>query len=483
MKTTSLENPSTSRQSLPGFSLLELLIVLGALSSVLAMGFIHLSNTHQAATATKLTQDVAAMNRAVRTYKLSGGDLTTATTPDAVMAKLKTISSRASATAGLRGAMIDLRLRGVASTGTGTPRAVWDTAAESFKIATSGSGYQEFVIDPAAAPAIPTEESRKVLLALDDSDKWIWGFNEARPTPTGPRTSGTTIDEPVITPGPIDNIIVLQAPAFSIPGALYDYSAFAPDLPVSLIDSNEPGAAMMFYSMNNGPWQAWNGTPISVPRVLTTSLRAYSSPNDPDRFEESAINSAAYETIFFSGESAGLFSNPIGDPALTCNLPSGANSPHFTWGSPATTLGFTEPNSLTFTPRTFTDIAPDQSFELGQLTYYNGTIWSGTSATSIQLTVNLNLATPGVIETLPFTFRLLSTVNRNLNPDDDADYVYIPDVSTRFNTTIKGQTFYLVLSFGAHGPHGFTTIDTFHTHENKTMTGTIYGRFTTTPPA
>lgn len=154
------------------------------------------------------------------------------------------------------------------------------------------------------------------------------------------------------------------------------------------------------------------------------------------------------------------------------------------------------PNSLSFSGKNLGTIAPEQLFELGTLSYYNGSVWSGTMADSIKLKVTLNLTTPGVVENLEYTFRLMSTVNtkaekmadrRNRETeqqmdDADADFVYIPDVSTRFNTTIKGQTFYLVLSFGEHTSNGFTTINTFHTHENETMSGKIYGRFTTTPP-
>ncbi|MDB6069855.1 MAG: hypothetical protein JWL81_1026, partial [Verrucomicrobiales bacterium] len=206
---------------------------------------------------------------------------------------------------------------------------------------------------------------------------------------------------------------------------------------------------------------------------------------------------AQYETIFFGGSSTGAFKNPIGDPGMVTNLTATSSSPTFTRGSPATSMGFYQPNSLSFTGKALPTIAPEELFELGTLTYFNGSVWTGTMANSVVLNVTLNLTTPGVVENLAFKFNLLSTVNTKADKkenrhndeteeemdDDDADYVYIPDVSTRFNTTIKGQVFYLILSFGEHDSNGFTTIDTFHTHENKTMSGKIYGRFTTTPPA
>ena len=106
-----------------GFSLLELLIVLAAMSSVAAMGYVHFSSTTEAVKAAKLRQDVAALNTAVRTYLMSGGDLSTVADGAAVIAKLKTTASAAhrSTLAGLRGSMVDLRLRAVGNPGKGNP--------------------------------------------------------------------------------------------------------------------------------------------------------------------------------------------------------------------------------------------------------------------------------------------------------------------------------------------------------------------------
>ncbi|MDB6070126.1 MAG: hypothetical protein JWL81_1297 [Verrucomicrobiales bacterium] len=488
-----------SKLRIRGFSLLEILMVLAAISCVVAMGMIHLMDGEKSVKSVKLAQDVKSLNNAVRTYYLSGGKLSAANTADAVIAKLKSVSaaSQRNTIAGLRGTMVDVRLRGVASAEDGTERAVWDQATMTFGIANSGSGIKEFVLDVAAVPAVPVEETRGQVLAMDNADKWIWSYNDNAAATTAPRLPATAIATPVTTSTAAANITVLQAPAFSKPGALYAYNDFNPDMKVSLVDPNPPNSAQIYYSISNGAWIPWNGTPLSIPRALTTEVRTYSAPLDPDRFEESALNSAAYETIYFGGTSSGTFSNPIGDPGMVTNLTNGAVAPNFTWGSAATSIGFTTPNSLTFAGKNLGTIAPEDTFELGTLTYFNGTVWTGTMANSVVLNVALNLTTPGVVENLAFTFKLMSTVNTKLTKiatpgntetetqmdDADADFVYIPDVSTKFNTTIKGQVFYLILSFGAHSADGFTTINTFHTHENKTMTGKIYGRFTTTPPA
>lgn len=497
---TRLSSSVSQSRRVCGFSLLEILIVLAALSSVAAMAFIHLSGTADSVRSVRLTHDVAALNQAVLTYVASGGTLAGVTDGNDVVAKLKTVAAPAqkSTIAGLRGSMIDLRLRGVPAAGSpaGTPRAVWDVAKSRFLIQTSGDGFSAFILDSAATPTVPVGESRNVLLAMSTSDHWIWSTSEPAVVAAAPRAAPVSAEVPVemATAGP--NMTVLQAPGFSLPGALYDYSAFNPDLKVSLTDPNSPNTAQLYYSVANGPWVAWTGTPLSIPRALTTELRAYSAPLNIDVFEPSNTSAAVYETIYFAGSSSGNFNNPKGDSGLASNLLGGLAGPLFTWGSPAVASGYTQPNSLNFTGKTIATMAPDQLFEVGTLTYYNGSTYSGTNASSVQLTIKLNLTTPGVSETLPFTFNLLSTPNtkadkmgdkRNketeLQMDNaDADYVYIPSVSTKFNTVIKGQTFYLVLSFGSNSTNGFTTINEFHTHENKTMSGSIFGRFTTTPP-
>jgi len=484
MKISNFSHKSISLARRPhGFSLLEMLIVLGALSSVAAMAFMNFSNTTDSVKTAKLRQDVAALNSAVRTYLMSGGDLSTVSGGAEVIAKLKTTARAGQRTtiAGLRSSMVDLRLQGIPTAVDGSPRAIWDDSRESFVVQNTGTGFREFRLD-GVAPTTQVEETRRVVMAMDSSDKWIWSFTDQTKTTSAPRAGAAVQENPVPATNTAPTMKVLQAPQFTVPGALYGYDAFNPDMKVSLIELNDVTEADTFYSIADGPWQRWNGLPISIPRALTTELRAFSSPLDPDHFEQSAIADTVYETIFFGGTSNGTFTAPKGDSGLASNLLGGLSNSFFTFGSPATSSGYTKPNSLAFSGKNFLSVAPDQLFELGTLTYYNGSTYAGTNASSVQLEVSLNLTTPGVVETLPFTFNLLSTTNKGVDPNADADYVYIPKVSTKFNTIIKGQVFYLVLSFGSNSTNGFTTIDEFHTHENKTMTGSIFGRFTTTEP-
>lgn len=86
--------PSKKRAAL---TLIEVLMVLTVMSMVAAFGIVQFKDTTGSVRSTKLQQDVAALNRAVRTYAMSGGDLETATTGDAIIAKLKgTVSGKGS---------------------------------------------------------------------------------------------------------------------------------------------------------------------------------------------------------------------------------------------------------------------------------------------------------------------------------------------------------------------------------------------------
>jgi len=457
-----------------GFSLLEVLMAVAVLSTVLAAGYFVVSGAAEAARGGKLKSDVVTINNAVRTYLVNGGKLAASVTPDEVLTQLKTTADATSGArmAGVKGSLLDARLRGIIATGAGTERAVWHAGKQRFEIASTGAGFSAF--DLGGDPAVPVvEESRDRMLDLGVRDNWIW--DHASSSTSRPAMKQVlTMNVAQFDPPPPPVITRLAAPEVSIPGTLYDLSAYNPILPVRLMDPNPAGTAKVFYSLDNGPWVEFTGIPVSIPAELTSRLRTYASAINGGIYEDSDERVETYETIYFTGTATGNFHSPQGDLRLVTNLPAGAIQPVFRWGTPA--AGTLEQNSLTLTSGTFNRIAPDQEFQLGTLTYYNGTTASGTNATSVQVAVDLNMATPSVRETLNFTFRLLSTPNLGQSADEDADFVWIPDVSTSFRTAIKGKQFELILRFGEHGANGFTTIDTFHAHEGKELRGTIYGR-------
>ncbi len=478
MKTLPSSKVASRKASLGrrGYSLLELLMVVAVLSTVMAAGYFAVTSLTSSAKAGKLHSDVVTLNNAVRTYLTHGGSIPASTDGPAVINKLKSTASRTSGNrmAGLKGTMLDARLRGQLISLDGPERAVWNPTKQRFELSTSGSGFSSF--DLGADPTLAeVEEERSATLSLAQKDHWVWDSGDSTTASRAPRQIQTSVVTN-IEPPPPGIISRLAAPEVSIPGTLYDFSAFNPTLTVSLVDRNMPGKSRLFYSLENGPWIEYTGTPLQIPPRFTTTLRTYAAATDPENYEDSDERTEKYETIYFTGTSAGKFHTPVGDARLKTNLGPGQRSANFKWGDPAT--ADKKQNELNFSGASFANVAPDSEFVIGSLDYYNGTTFSGTNATAVQIAIDLDLTTPGVKESLNFTFRLQSTPNAGRNADADADYVYIPDVSTNFRTVIKGQTFALVLRFGEHSPNGFTTIDTFHAHEGKTLRGTIYGRLT-----
>lgn len=475
MKTASkLQKKKTGLRRLLGFSLLEVLMAVAVVSCLAAAGYLVMTDVTVAAKSTKLTSDVATLNNAVRTYLTNGGQIPATATAQQVLDQLKKSSNVGTKArlAGIKGSMLDARLRGALVTAAGDDRAVWNASSQRFEIRSAGTGFRTFDLgaDPTADFG---DEERTRTLDLATKTNWVWDFEDGAPGRQTPTAVETTDEQVLEATGPA-SIVRLTAPDFSMPGGLYDFNTFAPTLKVSLVDRNVPGTARLFYSIESGPWIEYTGVAINIPRRLTTTLLTYAAAIDPESYEDSDPRTAKYETIYFTGTSAGNFHTPVGDAKLKTSIGPGEKKPEFKWGDSAT--NDKKQNELKFEGSSFSNIAPNEEFTLGKLEYYNGTTYSGTNATAVQIAIDLNLTTPGVRETLNFTFKLLSTPNNGKDADADADYVYIPDVSTTFRTIIKGKQFELVLRFGEHSANGFTTIDTFHAHEGKTLKGTIYGR-------
>ena len=280
-----------------GFGILELLIVIAVISTVAAIGIVQLGDTTKSVKSEKLRHDVAALNNAVRTYAMSGGDLTPALTGPEVITKLKStaLSSQRSKIAGLRGSMVDARLLGVSAMGDGPARAVWNDSKKSFFLQNTGDGFSEFLLMETPTSA-PVQEQRKMLLAMDSTDKWVWNFSENNSSKSGPRSQTGSYVDAVTAPNSAVNITVLPAPDFSRVGGVYNFTDYNPILNVSVIDKSNPNTSDLYFAVGNGPWQRWTGTAVTIEPDVKTEVRAYSASLDPDRYEQSAVASAIFET-------------------------------------------------------------------------------------------------------------------------------------------------------------------------------------------
>jgi len=125
-------------------------------------------------------------------------------------------------------------------------------------------------------------------------------------------------------------------------------------------------------------------------------------------------------TLATDGKSVGSFNNP--SPSCAQAVCTGTGTSAFTWGSGVNGSG---PSSLSFTSSNFTPVI-DQKFEIGTLTFFNGTIASSTGVNSVDLAVDLyfgfgtNFGTPMRLDASMTT---INTPNGGVDPYADADAV------------------------------------------------------------
>lgn len=168
------------------------------------------------------------------------------------------------------------------------------------------------------------------------------------------------------------------------------------------------------------------------------------------------------------GSSSGIFLNPA-PPGATVG---GVGTNFFTWG-----VGYGgPPSSLHFAGDAFTtDTSLQEIFSLGTLTFYNGTIYSGTGASAVDLRVTVTLTMPsGVTEHITQTLTLINTPNVG-SPAQNADYVFLPTSFPDVSFFVGGLPFTLTfVGFGSVDGSGFVSaIDRFHVLETSSASAEL----------
>lgn len=173
-----------------GFTMIEVLGVVAAIAAVSAIGYVAVTNTKQIASATKLEQDVASINRSIQVYLSNGGNLTGVTTTDAVLTKLKSRGD-SSSSLGITSSVLDARVVPDYGDSTSRLRARWMPSPDNKFIVEQGTaGVVEFRLDESLAATTPTTESgRSSPESLATSGGWVWNTSPATEVAT---TQGAT---------------------------------------------------------------------------------------------------------------------------------------------------------------------------------------------------------------------------------------------------------------------------------------------------
>ncbi len=201
-----------------GFSVMELVISVAVVGLLATVAVHMMGGIPSGVKNRKLESDVIMLNQLVGLYLSDGGSLSGASTPQAVLDKLKKVRTNADArqhAGNASGRLVDIRLR--ARTGSGalatgvTGRARWNTAKRRFEITSgSGSGVDEFYLDEALSDTnfgteVRSNSGRKRFNSTGLG--WVWGnttdpgFAYSNPTYVNPNGNEDYFNPEQLNPG------------------------------------------------------------------------------------------------------------------------------------------------------------------------------------------------------------------------------------------------------------------------------------------
>ncbi|MEM8954802.1 MAG: choice-of-anchor K domain-containing protein [Verrucomicrobiota bacterium] len=295
------------------------------------------------------------------------------------------------------------------------------------------------------------------------------------------------IDEP--DPVPLDDpIINTSAPKFD-----YDENQM---VLVTIINPNDLAESSIEYRVDDGIWKAYSGAfnlNVMDYQVSPASIQAKVIPEVAYATESGVVSAAVAEPdplFSISGIADGLFSDPIGPGVEDDYVYTVDGGQTFFWGDPAGdsaplntwlsqddyTWDQRRQNMLGFSGNSFVDVTPGERFLLGSIDYFNGSVWSGTEANSVQMLVDLAFNDGGQTNVLNFSIDLINSINTS-DAWESADTIQLQNLFSSSTTDIEGRTYSLRLDFGDEGVDGFgwSEIDQFHVQEGQTASGNLYG--------
>jgi len=184
------------------------------------------------------------------------------------------------------------------------------------------------------------------------------------------------------------------------------------------------------------------------------------------------------EAIPFEGTTSAVFKNPTG---ASTKVTTGVNTSYFKWGT-----GYqSPPNSLQFTGKSFAgEVPPDQTFELGTLSYFNGTVLNGTEAYSVDLLMTIAFQSPSGLRLSPFKFNFLldNTPNKStpMTSPANADKVFLTSIPSSL-FTFGGVDYILKIGFGQASSGGWAEIDKFFVLEGAKTSAKLMGTISAVP--
>ncbi|MBU6302096.1 MAG: type II secretion system GspH family protein [Verrucomicrobia bacterium] len=321
------------------FSLLEILITVTIIGLLAAVALFRHQNSFEDVRVAKLESDIATINSAIKTYGANGGSMAGIYAPQDVLDKMKTSLSASdeASMVGIGGSMIDPRLAVILSDALpdGAPRAIWNSVATRFDLATTGTGVSQFILDAAKGRAsYGTETREKATFSYNTNNGWVWNYNDTAPLPrpkpslvsvSGLTGGGTSPGDTSTTPWSDPVISNLLPPTFALDGGSYRPSRFP--LEVQLNNPNPSTSSQILVSVGGSDFVRYTA-PLRL--AADTTVLAFAS-GDPSLWLPSATVGQTY-----------LVAAPeqLGTPVIS------PSSPQFQWDTAETiTVSISNPNS------------------------------------------------------------------------------------------------------------------------------------------
>lgn len=291
-----------------GFTQVELISTIAVLALLATLSIASVGRIGSNARTQKLETEVKTLNSAVAAYQGFGGQIGEDLDSADIILKLKSIanSDDADRIPGLTSSMVDARLslemQTDAEASSGAERVVWNSNTNKFEITTSGGpGIKAFGLDADPEELKAVEDDRVHAFKYAKDSSWVWDFQEVAMTnPSGP-TGVSVVDEstlpvssaPAVTdpddPGTPDPVALL-APTFSVGEGSYSIRNF--DLAVEITNPNPPSSSQIFYSVDYGTWELYDGTPLSLDPGSVLMSQVISS--DDTAYLSSTLTRATY---------------------------------------------------------------------------------------------------------------------------------------------------------------------------------------------
>ncbi|MGV0107781.1 PEP-CTERM sorting domain-containing protein [Nostoc sp. DSM 114160] len=183
------------------------------------------------------------------------------------------------------------------------------------------------------------------------------------------------------------------------------------------------------------------------------------------------------QALTFSGISSATWGNPTPGSTDTNPIYTGVGSNAFTWGKVNSSSLSGLPNKLTSNGTSFAaDI--NSVFKIADLTYFNGTVNTGSSVEFVPLNLNVSFSPPvGTSQVFDFNLRLVNTLNDPKDPEKSADLVFLDTNLSNRSFTFGSNKYTLeLIGFNLDGRQ-----ISIKALEEATTTTAIYAKIKTIP--